>query len=1010
MIIDHLLGRKTIVDIRTTETEQEFDNRPVRTSNVHFALETGKTTDIVLDEFTCSAYTPEVWDRVRVSGGRVQWFAWIFEMEAQDSPPLRPYEAKECDPGIIDESGTNSCRWAMLCVFKNVLTDEPYLDWEYGEVGGPYPFIPHNGVPLALIKYDPGPRPQITEDDIINLRTVKAEYAPAGYYIFPPVREHEDLYERYTRDVPDGAVSFVINEAQWYFHENGEWGAQGRIRFENTSYSKDIMQETSRVDIPWILKSSAELAVYRDGLKMDPRNDYEVHLGAAPYVLFNYLLYPHQRILMFRNPFAADAYSADAINNMANRLEIWVDGEVGHDAFPGSEDMPFKTLQMAFNSIPLSSRFTVIVRARRLKYADVIISNEYGQRSWGILNNRLMHRFMIFIEPNCEWQPDIDYAFVITQSSFIYFDRIMPPYKFRLNSCISYFFRSEFESHAVLAGGHSVVRDADAKRQSALQISGACIAIIESSYIYHLIGTAAGYSTAVGSRFSAIQSASSAAMYFDNCDFLESVNVTNAYFHIIQSRIARECTGIFDAANVQAVNLLMIGEANAPSRTFFDMQNGSKLTLVAAEIRDVAPNAIRLTANSVAALRGVVIRGARGDGILLDGSSYVFIQDSDISNCAGNGISMIRSCSGFAERLYGSANMHYGILARKYSSMNRGSNVEISGANGTYLEVIEGGNTVAATWGDLHVAPLDVKIEVGGGLRKEVRPTGIPDDARLWLFIDPADLLNPNSDFGAAFNFAPKASVATFTQPMAPNDVYDQDVIFVGEGYLSSVSQRSTLLTNENRTILTIDATEQAFLQQNRTLGTHFTPTGVTLRHRPGLGYATNFPYYFTSLWTSFSSIQSFIMNSLTGLTIQATTPPGTEVRVGISPNAGGTWLHYSGGAWAALPGQSTAARLASAPLFSVVNGYPPAAWEELRLLAHSYICVGFSLLTTSFLVAPTVHQYTWDFQLAGFQKDVTHLFERVYYPGRTVFRNISGQVLEPPLVFSVFPLSNRDA
>jgi hypothetical protein len=130
---------------------------------------------------------------------------------------------------------------------------------------------------------------------------------------------------------------------------------------------------------------------------------------------------------------------------------------------------------------------------------------------------------------------------------------------------------------------------------------------------------------------------------------------------------------------------------------------------------------------------------------------------------------------------------------------------------------------------------------------------------------------------------------------------------------------------------------------------------------------------------------------------------------VGLSPNAGGNWFHYQAGDWEALPGASTAAKLASAPLYTAVNAYPSVAWELLRQMAHSTIDIGFSLLTTSSIVAPLVESYTWKFKLAGFQKDITHKFERTYYPGRAVFRNISGEVLDPPLVFTVFPLANRD-
>ncbi len=400
ILIDSLAGRKSIIDIRKTEVE---DFPITRTDKVLYKL-SGGTTDDVLDALTVTQLKYPT-NKVQITSGRVQWYDWVFDIVGPiDSPPLVHF-------GLV----LNEYRWAMLCVFKNQL-NQPEFRWNYGEPNQGYPLIPHKGVPIALVKQISGPRVEIQSEHIINLRSVKAMYAPAGYFSYPPVSIPEDL-EKYT-EVVDGSTAFVIEDGVWYFYRNGIWSKQGSLTFDNTFYSKDIMEETSRVDIPWKIKSSAELQVHRDGLTMDPSNDYSVFIGAAPYIMFNYLLYPHQRITMIRNPF----FGIDDINistTFKTNLKIYVDGDIGHDAFAGDELHPFKTLQAAFDTIPIQSNFIVEIFAKNLKYIDRQINNEYGRKSYGILKHKHMRRLNIYIDDGCEWGPDIEYMFVCVDSTFI---------------------------------------------------------------------------------------------------------------------------------------------------------------------------------------------------------------------------------------------------------------------------------------------------------------------------------------------------------------------------------------------------------------------------------------------------------------------------------------------------------------------------------------------------------------------------------------------------------------
>ena len=79
-------------------------------------------------------------------------------------------------------------------------------------------------------------------------------------------------------------------------------------------------------------------------------------------------------------------------------LKIYVDGDIGHDAFAGDALHPFKTLQAAFDAIPIQSNFIVEIFAKNLKYIDRQINNEYGRKSYGILKHKHMRRLTIFID------------------------------------------------------------------------------------------------------------------------------------------------------------------------------------------------------------------------------------------------------------------------------------------------------------------------------------------------------------------------------------------------------------------------------------------------------------------------------------------------------------------------------------------------------------------------------------------------------------------------------------
>lgn len=104
--------------------------------------------------------------------------------------------------------------------------------------------------------------------------------------------------------------------------------------------------------------------------------------------------------------------------------------------------------------------------------------------------------------------------------------------------------------------------------------------------------------------------------------------------------------------------------------------------------------------------------------------------------------------------------------------------------------------------------------------------------------------------------------------------------------------------------------------------------------------------------------------------------------------------------------------QMSNAPQHTELATWSSACWDELRILAQtnsSYITVCFNLKTSSTLLSPEVHGYTWTFTEDGFWEDISEYFGKRYYNNRAIFTYKGGLgQISPPVVYSVIPTNNR--
>lgn len=1004
LLLEKWTRRFVAVDIRKTDIGDDMEKCRTTTDRVHHVSEINVTTDVCMDSMTVQAQSPNS-NRVNVIPGKVQWFEKIIEItENMESPILPPFTTSDCDPLITDP-----IRWSLLCIKKDS-SENDVLFWEHGTPGLGFPEVPNLGVPLALVKTTIG-NVVIEQDDIINWRSIRPGYAPGAKFQYPPVMESFDL-TKYD-DPVEGAQCFVLSEGNYYYYKDGEWHTAGLPSFDNTAWYRDITEATTRIDLPWPLKSRVEVLVFRDGQLMLLGKDYRVMVGPAPYLQFNHLLLPGQRIVVLRNPFMAEAFSGSGSDSVGiEQIDIYVDGQIGNDAWEGTEANPFKTLQRAFDYIPLHSMKIYIIHAKNLKKADILTVPETGDKTYGYARGKRAVTIKLDIADSIE-SDDVSAVAILYECGYIAFDASPVKFSIDLVECLSGFSDTPIQDTLTIHGGFTtmvrVVGNAFGNGNT-MFMDGAAARVAECTFHYLNV-----------SQFSVVRAAQCDIynLIMDQSGMLQSVysrlndtvTVNDSLIHMIDTSIRAE--GTFTKGYVRAVNCNNDGSAFTPVPLFFNGTHGSVFYLDNVKIDRVNNHCILLAHGSSLHMDGGYARHSVSDGVLVSFGSSAHFVGVDISYHEKSGVRgdynstiQFESCTGVDNKRWGCE--CYNLSRAGFQTLG------IWGNLGGYYEQIPGSDTVVSKLGlDLSPGALDDKIVLGKGLKSSIQQGSAPSDYKYHINIDPAMIAGPGSSYVINTN-ARQNVIVRYSAINTVSPDTDMAVCWPGQGYISSVCQRIYDPTNRNKLMLTNASNRTEFVEMDETIGTDFLTSKVMLHRDPSLGFPVNKPYYFLSNPDGMGVVTIYGTQTVNKFTLNANAPAGTEIRVAFSTVGAGLWRTWNASSmsWELLPGESTLIQMQNAPLHTTVALWNPMCWDALRLIGGQALCVCFLLSTTSSGVSPEIYSYSWDYVEDGFLLDITHAFKRRYFNNRAIFTydGSLGAQVDPPIVFSVMPTADRDS
>lgn len=997
------------------------------TDLVHHISEMNVTTDVCLDSMTVAPHVPPG-NTVVVGKGRVQWFKELIQFDSpMESPPLPAFSTLDCDPYIADTT-----RWSLLCIRVDNITGERVLFWVHAQPGMGYPKVPYNGVPLALVKTSPGVV-DIQREDILNWRSIRPGYAPSAMYWYEPVDKPEDL-TKYA-DPPEGASCLVLDEGVNYYYKNGAWRRAGAPSFDNTAFYVDIDTATTRVDLPWPVTNATELTVFRDGMFMLLERDYYVYTGFTPYLIFTYNLIPGQRIVVIKNPFFAQAYSAQVSLAAGQVHDLYVDGINGSDVYDGSLPNPFKTLQRAFDVIPTFSNHTYRVHATNLQRADMVSAPDNTvQRCYGYLIGKRATAIQLFIDDNYEWyEPQDEYvAYINSVNSVSFTASTVISYHILLVNCNTAFLSTPINAgingmpRLVIEGG-IVAMDQVQQNEDTFDVicRGSCIVKADRCTFLKLAIQAGAYVIARWGSIARLSLASGGICDATSVSLTESVTAIESLLYL-HSCTAPNTEGNFSGGLLQVDNMTFPRFWGPPAtqKRFFYGHHGASFALTDVTITHTAFSSIYMTYNCTLSIIGGFVSNSSEYAVELDHSCVAVFRSTNFENNQKSAVYADYHCSVEFDNAGGTGNFRYGCECYNISRANF-VNTWTWGALGQYYEVLPGADTVLADRVyDQIPGTLEQKIELGQGLTHSIEPSIALSDFKYKISINVDELVGTGGAYGSALlDLVPKLNVyhipstETYTPsiilpPPDPSATIVIPINWTGTSYMSSVTRKIFNPTTQVKAVNTNLSTKGWFIQEDEWAGTTPVSDGITLVNFPlGVGYKVNAPHFFFTDYQEYGALRSYGIAQLQSFNVDADVPAGTRLQVGFSVHGSVRWLAWNSATltWDELPGSSTLIQMQSAPDWFIVNAWPVAAWDMLRQMNSNYITVCFLLSTTSTVLTPKVRSFTWSYIEDGFLEDITQAFQRFYYTNRAEFRydgslgNIDG-----PVYFSVMPTTDR--
>lgn len=994
LVFTKYIRNKFFIDVSNTHVEQTLAKEDTTTKRVMYYSDLTRSIDSTLDTFSVYPTDP-VSQNLLITGGTFQWFGHI--IDATDTFVLDgyvPFTYSDCPSG-----STISVRLDLIVMYASYDAEQGKhvvkYRWIFGDPGtGKYPAFPDYAIPIAIVTTEP-------YTTCIEMRHIQ-KYAtmfrghPSVKFWRTPVPTVKDLY--YLDEVEEGTVCFVKDDCILYSYQKGRWVAVGNPASMNTFHVIDATTYLNRFAVPWAVRNDAELTIFRDGQLMVAGQDYDyvLHLGIEPYILFNYDIEPEQRIVMVHNP-VLGAMQDKALDPLIYDINyIYVDGARGLDVYSGTEDEPFKTLQKAFDTIPLVSKDDYIIYAKNLKLADTVTYE--NRKVYGFCYNKTLNNLTVNIDiDSSEWDNTImsTYWFILDSLSVSKMFNAMAVLKSSciIKNCTGAIGNLEFDCIVqIMIGSHYLHHITTTDNCSFIISNRASVYVTDSIFdkskilvnthaFLQIVFTSVGYVRGSYGNFVLEQVNVSDSLfsfshvYATNSNFLLPTYFEMSTFYAVQSKTKR---GVYlDQTLFKATDCEIEGFDSICVNVF----HNSSIIFNNVAIKNSFTNIyspIHVTGASSAVCKDIVIyEQHRKHGVTLESSSY-----GTFTDC----------------RLIDSP--LYAVFANEFSSAVFPSDIwAFRGAEGQYLQAIPGADMTKVDGADLSAGYLNDKLVAGKGLKKEVVDN--LGTKTLKFSADPTDT-TPSFSRGAVFaltsyNLSPQETV---TVPM----VDGEGVPFYADSYITSVLAPSTTYLSQTHYIFPTLIHRSKFIEQESNFGTTFHNDKVTLYYSPSLGYTITSGYYFYIRPNSSFELTTYGVSQINSLTIEYDQPTGTEIRVAISVDNGNTWIGWDGGGWSTLTGSTYLERLSKGMAVGVIPNIPVSGWTQLLTQGQSII-VGFYLATSVTTSTPAILNISWDILRVTAFTDISKDFIVSYVGNDCLFTYTGTTTVAGPFKFTVLPV-----
>ena len=368
--------------------------------------------------------------------------------------------------------------------------------------------------------------------------------------------------------------------------------------------------------------------------------DYRVMVGPASYLQFNHLLLPGQRIVVMRNPFMAEAFSgSDTSFSGIESIDIYVDGDIGNDSWEGSETSPFKTLQRAFDFIPIYAMKIYTVHAKNLRAADIVLTPNSDEPVYGYAIGKNVVSLMLDIDDSYDDTSGLIAVASLQNCSYVTFGAGDIKYRLDLVDCLSGFTDTTITESVVVWGGYATMHNVTVLNTEATKVvfsSGASAKLSKCTF-HHVNVTYSAYVRMSNCTVYNLYASHHGIVHMLYGFLNTKVEFSNSSLFMSATSIRAE--GSFIGSYVSTSGCTNAGSSvytRAP--VFFNGTHGTTMYLVSTQVSNIDGSGIKLFHNSTLFMIEGSVFSCNVNGIDVEYSSSASLREVRIANNGASGV------------------------------------------------------------------------------------------------------------------------------------------------------------------------------------------------------------------------------------------------------------------------------------------------------------------------------------------------------------------------------------